>query len=81
VTRRAFKGSEFFALPEDQQRSLLRSGNLVFCRTEPQVSRGEEEDEGGMRRRKGGMRRRGRREGGRREGRRETVLVQLPLPP
>jgi P-type Ca2+ transporter type 2C len=36
VSFRAFKGSEFFRLPEEQQRAVLRSGNLVFCRTEPQ---------------------------------------------
>ena len=35
VSRKAFKGSEFFRLTEQEQRAILRSGNLIFCRTEP----------------------------------------------
>jgi Ca2+-transporting ATPase len=31
----AFTGPEFFSLPEETQVELLRSGNKVFCRTEP----------------------------------------------
>jgi magnesium-transporting ATPase (P-type) len=31
----AFTGKEFFALPEETQLSLLRTGNKVFCRAEP----------------------------------------------
>lgn len=36
VSRKAFRGAEFFKLAEDEQRAILRSGNLIFCRTEPQ---------------------------------------------
>ena len=36
VSRKAFRGADFFKLSEQEQRSILRSGNLVFCRTEPQ---------------------------------------------
>lgn len=32
---KAFEGREFFSLPDDAQLSLLKSGNLVFCRAEP----------------------------------------------
>ena len=31
----AFTGKEFFSLPEEKQLQLLRTGNKVFCRTEP----------------------------------------------
>ena len=31
----AFTGLEFFALPQERQLDLLRTGNKVFCRTEP----------------------------------------------
>ena len=33
---RVFVGGQFFELPEEQQNSLLRTSNLVFCRAEPQ---------------------------------------------
>jgi Ca2+-transporting ATPase len=36
VSRKAFRGADFFGLSEQEQRSILRSGNLIFCRTEPQ---------------------------------------------
>lgn len=35
VSRKAWRGAEFFSLSEQEQRSILRSGNLIFCRTEP----------------------------------------------
>jgi P-type Ca2+ transporter type 2C len=35
VSRKAFRGADFFKLPEGEQMGILRSGNLVFCRTEP----------------------------------------------
>lgn len=35
VTMKAYEGREFFNLPSDTQLSLLRTGNLVFCRAEP----------------------------------------------
>lgn len=35
VNTHAFTGPEFFSLPEDTQEALLKSGNKVFCRTEP----------------------------------------------
>jgi P-type Ca2+ transporter type 2C len=36
ASRKAFRGADFFKLSEQEQRSILRSGNLIFCRTEPQ---------------------------------------------
>ncbi|CAM9295786.1 unnamed protein product, partial [Phaeothamnion confervicola] len=36
VEDRAWIGAQFFRLPEARQRDLLSSGNLLFCRTEPQ---------------------------------------------
>jgi len=35
LSTHAFTGPEFFSLPEETQVELLRSGNKVFCRTEP----------------------------------------------
>ncbi|CAN0472271.1 unnamed protein product, partial [Discosporangium mesarthrocarpum] len=35
VEKRAWVGAEFFHLPEQVQRSLLSTGNMLFCRTEP----------------------------------------------
>ena len=35
IASSAFTGKEFFALPQDRQMELLRTGNKVFCRTEP----------------------------------------------
>mmetsp|Transcript_48800 Transcript_48800/g.83839 ORF Transcript_48800/g.83839 Transcript_48800/m.83839 type:complete len:1098 (+) Transcript_48800:108-3401(+) len=35
VTDRAFVGRDFFKLPEEAQQEKLRTGNLLFCRTEP----------------------------------------------
>lgn len=35
VTERAWVGAEFFRLPEEKQKGLLSSGNMLFCRTEP----------------------------------------------
>ncbi|GMH98274.1 hypothetical protein TrST_g980 [Triparma strigata] len=32
---KAFEGREFFNLPEETQLNTLKSGNVVFCRTEP----------------------------------------------
>jgi Ca2+-transporting ATPase len=36
VSRSAFTGKEFFSLDEETHLQLLRTGNKVFCRTEPQ---------------------------------------------
>lgn len=35
VSNSAFTGKEFFSLSEERQLELLRTGNKVFCRTEP----------------------------------------------
>lgn len=35
VSERAWVGAEFFKLPEEKQKKLLSTGNMLFCRTEP----------------------------------------------
>lgn len=35
VSERAWVGAEFFRLPEEKQKGLLATGNMLFCRTEP----------------------------------------------
>ena len=35
ISKHAFTGKEFFALPAETQLDLLRTGNKVFCRAEP----------------------------------------------
>eukprot|EP00638_Chattonella_subsalsa_P008993 CAMPEP_0117769178 /NCGR_PEP_ID=MMETSP0947-20121206/22864_1 /TAXON_ID=44440 /ORGANISM="Chattonella subsalsa, Strain CCMP2191" /LENGTH=1124 /DNA_ID=CAMNT_0005593597 /DNA_START=59 /DNA_END=3434 /DNA_ORIENTATION=- len=35
VSDRAFIGADFFKLPVEEQQAKLRTGNLLFCRTEP----------------------------------------------
>ena len=32
---KAFEGREFFEKPMDEQMSLIKTGNMVFCRAEP----------------------------------------------
>lgn len=35
VSERAWVGADFFKLPEEKQKRLLSTGNMLFCRTEP----------------------------------------------
>lgn len=35
MSERAWVGAEFFKLPEEKQKMLLATGNMLFCRTEP----------------------------------------------
>lgn len=35
VSERAWVGADFFRLPEEKQKQLLSTGNMLFCRTEP----------------------------------------------
>lgn len=35
MSERAWVGAEFFKLPEEKQKQLLSTGNMLFCRTEP----------------------------------------------
>ena len=35
VSERAWVGADFFRLPEEKQKLLLKTGNMLFCRTEP----------------------------------------------
>lgn len=35
VSERAWVGADFFKLPEEKQKQLLSTGNMLFCRTEP----------------------------------------------
>ncbi|CAM9682994.1 unnamed protein product, partial [Laminaria digitata] len=35
VSERAWVGADFFGLPEEKQKQLLSTGNMLFCRTEP----------------------------------------------
>ena len=34
VSERAWVGADFFRLPEEKQKQLLSTGNMLFCRTE-----------------------------------------------
>jgi len=33
---KAFEGKHFFCKPEEEQRELVKNGNIVFCRTDPE---------------------------------------------
>lgn len=35
MSERAWVGADFFRLPEEKQKFLLATGNMLFCRTEP----------------------------------------------